>query len=209
MVSACSGQTPDASASDSPEASSDATEQSDGQAADAAGEDEPADSSDTEKSSGPSKKSEDAASSDSAPKCSAADLSLAVDQGDSAAGHLNYTITFTNTGDQACTLNGHPGVSAVGDNDGTQIGASATREGEVGKAVVLIPNAHATAEIQAANIGEDGGPLGESCQATEADGWRIYPPDSKTSAYVEQDGLRACADKNADWLSVSAVEPVS
>ena len=209
MVTACSGQTRDASASDSPEASSDATEQSDGQAADAAGEDEPVDSSDTEKSSGPSKKSEDAASSDSPPKCSAADLSLAVDQGDSAAGHLNYTITFTNTGDQACTLNGHPGVSAVGDGDGTQIGASATREGKVGKAVVLIPNAHATAEIQAANIGEDGGPLGESCQATEADGWRIYPPDSKTSVYVEQDGLRACADKNADWLSVSAVEPVS
>ena len=209
MVSACSGQTPDASASDSPEASSDATEQSDGQAADAAGEDESADSSDTEKSSDSSKKSEDAASSDSTPKCSAADLSLAVDQGDSAAGHLNYTITFTNTGDQACTLNGHPGVSVVGDGDGTQIGASATREGKVGKAVVLIPNAHATAEIQAANIGEDGGPLGESCQATEADGWRIYPPDSKTSAYVEQDGLRACADKNADWLSVSAVEPVS
>jgi hypothetical protein len=68
MVTACSGQTRDASASDSPEASSDATEQSDGQAADAAGEDEPADSSDTEKSSGPSKKSEDAASSDSPPE---------------------------------------------------------------------------------------------------------------------------------------------
>src|SRR5699024_12728886 len=73
MVSACSGQTPDASASDSPEASSDATEQSDGQAADAAGDDEPADSSDSEKSSGPSKQSYVDDSSDSAPMCLAAD----------------------------------------------------------------------------------------------------------------------------------------
>lgn len=149
------------------------------------------------------------ASSEATPRCTADSLQTTVEQGDSAAGELGYTISFTNTSYQACSLDGHPGVSAVGDHDGSQIGASATREGESEKSVVLIPNGHATATVQAVNIGDNGGPLGDSCDPVPADGWRIYPPGSKKSVYVEQDGLMACASDDVDWLKVSVVEPVS
>lgn len=211
LLSACSAQTP---ASESPEQP---TETAAGgaeseQSADSVGESGPSsetsDASAQAEAAGPTS-TEGADSSASTPRCTVDDLETTVDQGDSSAGHLNFTITFANTSEQTCKLDGHPGVSAVGDDDGTQIGDSATREGKARKAVVLIPHAHATADIQAANIGDDGGPLGDSCDATAADGWRIYPPGSKASVYVEQDGLRACAAKNADWLSVSVVEPVS
>lgn len=213
MLSACSTQAPETSVSSAPEQSSAATGESTGSesTADASGSGQPTEStgSSDQGSSDESKNGDGATSSDSTPRCSADDLKTTVDQGDSSAGQLHFTVTFANTSDDACTLDGHPGVSAVGDHDGTQIGDSATREGKAGKAVVLIPNAHATADIQAVNIGDDGGPLGDSCNATKADGWRIYPPGSKTSIYVEQDGLKVCADKDADWLSVSVVKPVS
>lgn len=149
------------------------------------------------------------ATSEATPRCTAGSLQTTVEQGDSAAGELGYTISFTNTSDQACSLDGHPGVSAVGNDDGSQIGASATREGESAKSVVLIPNGHATAAVQAVNIGDNGGPLGDSCDPVAADGWRIYPPGSKKSVYVEQNGLMACANDDVDWLKVSVVEPVS
>ncbi|MDN5605869.1 MAG: DUF4232 domain-containing protein [Kocuria sp.] len=52
------------------------------------------------------------------------------------------------------------------------------------------------------NIDDAGGLLGDSCDATAADGWRLYPPGSKTSVYVEQDGLKACVNKDVPWLTV-------
>jgi hypothetical protein len=214
MLAACSSPASETSDGSSP-AQSSAESAGSGDSAEAARAEQPTGSQAGSDQGNPAE-AKDAGDSTSAkstpkstPKCTAADLKTTVAQGDSSAGHLHFTITFTNAGDQACKLSGHPGVSAVGDDDGTQIGDSATRKGKVGRAAVLIPNAHATADIQAVNIGEDGGPIGESCQPSPADGWRIYPPGSKASVFVEQDGLRACANKDVDWLSVSVVEPVS
>lgn len=76
----------------------------------------------------------------------------------------------------------------------------------VAKAVALIPNAHVSTDLQAVNIS---GPPGCSCEVAEADGWRIYPPGSTSSVYVEQEGLEACANSDANWRSVSVVKPVS
>lgn len=147
-------------------------------------------------------------SSDQVTRCTADDLDVSVEPGDAAAGSITYTIGFRNTSDDPCRLDGHPGVSAVGGGDGSQIGASAARDKKATVAAVLIPNAHATAQLTAVNIGDSGGPLGQDCQAQAADGWRIYPPDSRESVYVKQSGLHACAAEDADWLTVSVVQPV-
>jgi hypothetical protein len=142
-------------------------------------------------------------SNDEVSDCTASDLDVSVSQGDPAAGSVMFTISFTNTGDDPCRIGGYPGVSAVGDGNGTQLGKAAQR-GQAGKAAVLIPNGHAEASLKAVDVGDGGGPLGDECKATDADGWRIYAPGSKKAAYVEQDGLHACAG-DVDWLTVDGV----
>lgn len=142
-------------------------------------------------------------SNDEVSDCTASDLDVSVSQGDPAAGSVMFTISFTNTGDDPCRIGGYPGVSAVGDGNGTQLGKVAQR-GQAGKAAVLIPNGHAEASLKAVDVGDGGGPLGDECKATDADGWRIYAPGSKKAAYVEQDGLHACAG-DVGWLTVDGV----
>ncbi|UQN28870.1 DUF4232 domain-containing protein [Brachybacterium kimchii] len=148
-------------------------------------------------------KADGGGSNDEVSDCTASDLDVSVSQGDPAAGSVMFTISFTNTGDDPCRIGGYPGVSAVGDGNGTQLGKAAQR-GQAGKAAVLIPNGHAEASLKAVDVGDGGGPLGDECKATDADGWRIYAPGSKKAAYVEQDGLHGCAG-DVDWLTVDGV----
>ncbi|WP_227488341.1 DUF4232 domain-containing protein [Brachybacterium subflavum] len=148
-------------------------------------------------------KADGGGSNDQVSDCTASHLKISVDQGDPAAGSVMFTISFTNTGDDPCRIGGYPGVSAVGGGDGTQLGKAAQR-GQAGKAAVLIPNGHAEASLKAVDVGDGGGPLGDECEATDADGWRIYAPGSKKAQYVAQDGLHACAG-DVDWLTVDGV----
>src|SRR5699024_214879 len=99
LLSACSAQTP---ASESPEQP---TETAAGgaeseQSADSVGESGPSsetsDASAQAEAAGPTS-TEGADSSASTPRCTVDDLETTVDQGDSSAGHLNFTITFANT----------------------------------------------------------------------------------------------------------------
>src|SRR5699024_10045591 len=60
-----------------------------------------------------------------APLCTAAATTVEVAVGQGAAGHVEYLITMTNTGDRPCTVQGYPGVSMVAGDDGTQVGAAA------------------------------------------------------------------------------------
>jgi hypothetical protein len=140
--------------------------------------------------------------------CAAKNLTTDVTQKDSGAGHSNYEISFTNTSGQACTLVGYPGVSAVGHGDGTQLGNAATRSGDRGEATVIKPHGHAVTELEAVNVGKDGGPLGKECKAEKADGWRIYAPNTRLADYVPAKNLHACAG-DVEWLSVNGVHPVS
>ncbi|MCG7308860.1 DUF4232 domain-containing protein [Brachybacterium sp. ACRRE] len=148
-------------------------------------------------------KADGGGSNDTVSDCTASNLDVSVSRGDPAAGSVMYTISFTNTGDDPCRIGGYPGVSAVGGGNGTQLGKAAQR-GQAGKAAVLIPNGHAEASLKAVDVGDGGGPLGDECKATDADGWRIYAPGSKKAAYVEQDGLHGCAG-DVDWLTVDGV----
>lgn len=114
---------------------------------------------------------------------------------------------FTNNGRSSCSLRGYPGVSFVGNSNGTQLGAGASREAVSGSlpVVTLASGASATASVRA---GRAGTRPADECRPTPADGLRVYPPDETTAAYVDMPGLVACADSATELLSVQPVMPV-
>ena len=128
------------------------------------------------------------------------DIGLADEQG--AAGSLLADITFTNTSSEPCTLHGFPGVSAVTNDDGTQLGAAAVREtGKEATTVTLQPGQSARAGLKMTNVGVLDP---ASCQPQTADGLRVYPPGETASAFIRVEGLEGCAS-DANYLSIQPV----
>jgi len=136
--------------------------------------------------------------------CAADALDVTAATGDAGAGSVTVTFTFQNVGGEPCTLEGFPGVSAVGDGDGTQIGEPAQRSDRPYEQVVVASGDTATANLRMVDVGSGGGPLGDACQAQPADGWRIYPPGSTDAIFVAVDGLTACAG-DVDWITIDPV----
>ncbi|AXE40044.1 DUF4232 domain-containing protein [Acidipropionibacterium virtanenii] len=141
-------------------------------------------------------------------RCGTSALKVSVAEGHPAAGHLSYRIRFQNTSGHPCVIQGFPGVSAVGHDNGTQLGKAASRSGDSGSRITLIPGASGYASIYAVNIGDGGGPLGDECKVAKADGWRIYPPGETRAVYVAQSGMTACTSQS-DWLQIGSVQPAS
>lgn len=128
------------------------------------------------------------------------DIGLSNEQG--AAGSRLADITFTNTSSEPCTLNGFPGVSAVTNNDGTQLGAAAEREsGQESTTITLAPGHSARAGLKMTNVGVLDP---ASCQPQAADGLRVYPPGETASAFIRISGLEGCAG-DAHYLSIQPV----
>ncbi|MFZ7087175.1 DUF4232 domain-containing protein [Curtobacterium sp. RRHDQ10] len=161
-------------------------------------------------SSSPSPTSTDAAGGDtgggtqSGSRCTVSDLrGGTADGGGGAAGSTEIVLTFTNTGDSACTLQGWPGVSFVGGGNGTQIGAPATLDRSSAHATeTLAPGAtvHAPLRIvQAANFDA------ADCSPTPADGFRVYPPGSEQAMFIAASGYTGCANTAEQVLSVQAI----
>lgn len=131
-------------------------------------------------------------------------LKVALSRADAGAGNIDQDIVFTNTGSGSCVLRGAPGVSAVGDGNGTQLGAPATRSQTGAKDVELAANGGtATAHLHSVNIDSGGGPLGSACAAKQADGLRIYPPHSTVAVFVKE-SVYACTSGTA-WMKVASV----
>lgn len=146
----------------------------------------------------------------SPPRCLTPDLagSLEAVEGGASAGHYELEIVLENEASEPCVLQGWPGVSFVGDGDGTQIGASATldRSSPHGS-VTLAPGASAHANLSVANAQN----FDEGCEQTTADGLRVYPPGEKRSLFVQNDKLTllACANPDDELLDVQAFQPES
>ena len=124
-----------------------------------------------------------------------------VDDGGGAAGSVEVAIALTNTGSSSCTLQGWPGVSLVGDGNGTQLGAAATfTRSSPHPTVTLAPGAVAKAPlsiVQAANFPT------AACSPQAADGFRVYPPGETGSLYIADAGVTACTNPASEVLSVS------
>lgn len=140
-----------------------------------------------------------------ADQCRDADLgvAVAVADGGGGAGSEEYNVLFTNTGGETCALRGTPGVSVVGDGNGTQLGAAAERVQSGVKTVRLQSGETAAAPLRIVNIGTDGGPL-DGCTVQQGDGYRVYPPHS-TRAFLVQDPDAVACVKGPSFMTVGPV----
>jgi len=137
-------------------------------------------------------------------QCDTGNLAGTIGQGGGgAAGSVEVTLVLTNNGSAECSLQGWPGVSFVGDGNGTQLGAAAQFDRSTPHpTVVLQPGGSAQAPlkiVQAGNYSES------DCKPTPADGFRVYPPGSTESLFVEDQGRTACASESVQLLTVGAL----
>ncbi|MCG3749335.1 MULTISPECIES: DUF4232 domain-containing protein [Amycolatopsis] len=152
-------------------------------------------------SSAPSSASSSAPSGGTAPAekppadnglCKAGDVSLSLGGGDAGAGSEYRPLLIKNTSSTPCTIQGFPGVSYVGGENGTQIGQAAERDGTKGAPVKLAPGQTAAADLQFAQVRNfDPG----VCKPTPVKGLRVYLPQETASKFVPLDGL-GCAGTN-------------
>lgn len=149
---------------------------------------------------------------------SALAVSVQADPTASGAGHAGSFVVFRNTGRTSCTLRGWPGVSLVGDGNGTRIGAAATEQGALQpgvRTVSIRPGAYALAALSYPNIDATGGAYGDgttdgdpTCKAQHADGYRVYPPHSFRAFFSRANGLYGCSTQQ-HLVYVSPVTPAS
>ncbi len=135
--------------------------------------------------------------------CATSELtgSVAQSAGGGTAGGYGLTITLANAGSRECTLTGYPGVSFVGDGNGTQIGAAARRTptGTPPSAVRLPPGGSATAAVQ---VTEAGNYDAATCEPSPVDGFRVYPPDNTAALFISYPNATGCRSPQAPLLSV-------
>ncbi|WP_439693302.1 DUF4232 domain-containing protein [Curtobacterium sp. SP.BCo] len=122
-----------------------------------------------------------------------------------AAGSTYVHLVLQNTGSATCTLQGWPGVSFVGDANGTQLGNAATQDrASAHPTVTLASGQSAVAALKIANA--ENYPAGQ-CDPVSADGFRVYPPGSKQSLFVQSTGYTACTSTGVTVLDVQALVP--
>ncbi|WP_223691628.1 DUF4232 domain-containing protein [Leifsonia poae] len=137
-------------------------------------------------------------------QCATADLTGTIGKGGGgAAGSVEVTIVLTNNGSAQCSLQGWPGVSFVGDGNGTQLGKAAEFDRSTPHATVtLSPGGSVQAPLritQALNYSTD------DCKPQQADGFRVYPPGSTESLFVKDADVTACTSTSISLLTVGAL----
>ena len=122
-----------------------------------------------------------------------------------SAGHQNPYLVLTNKGSTPCTLKGYPGVSFVGNGNGTQLGAAATRDagGIAVTTVTVAPGASAHSQLSIANAGNYDA---ATCSPKVADGLRVYPPDQTSSLFVAATSFTACQKTAVVIISVRPLQ---
>jgi hypothetical protein len=155
----------------------------------------------------------DGAAGDVSARCTVDELTGTIAQdgvqgGGGAAGSYGVGIVLTNTGDRTCTLQGWPGVSLVGGGDGTQIGAPAALDRATPhETLSLAPGDEVQSIVQVARAGLYDA---AECEPTATDGFRVYPPGSVRSLFVDASGNspEGCANTAVQQLSTSALAAV-
>jgi hypothetical protein len=109
------------------------------------------------------------------------------------------TVVLANSSAAPCTLQGWPGVSFVGDGDGTQLGLPAVLDrGTDHPTVTLEPGASAQAPLHYTDA--EAYPDAE-CGYAPSDGLRVYPPGSTASLFIEW-AQPACSTSDHALLEV-------
>lgn len=133
--------------------------------------------------------------------CAVGDLHVTLGTASGAAGSVIVPVVFTNTGSQPCELHGYPGVSFVGDANGTQLGAAADEDQSIPVTEhTLKPGGAVHSQlkiVRAENV--------QGCSAKAADGLRVYPPHSYDAVFVKASGYTACTNNDVHLLTVQPV----
>jgi len=139
-------------------------------------------------------------------RCTADHLTGTLTEGDGGgAGSTFPYLVLKNTGSAPCQLQGWPGVSFVGDSNGTQLGAAATFDRSSPHATVtLLPNGHAHAPLR---VGQAANYPTSTCKPREADGLRVYVPGETHAIFVKASGLTACTSTQVELLQTQAIQP--
>jgi hypothetical protein len=125
----------------------------------------------------------------STPPCATAGLVIWMTPGGVAAGTAFFSLNFTNLSGRACTLDGHPGVSAVS-LSGRQVGSPAGWDSPAPTVVTIANDATAYALVRYSDvIVGNSGP--KPCDATLSAGLRVFPP-GQTAAKTVPFPLEAC-----------------
>jgi hypothetical protein len=137
--------------------------------------------------------------------CKAGDVSLSLGAGDSGAGTTYRPLIIKNISGHECTIQGFPGISYVGGQDGHQIGKAAFREGGKGDAVELAPGQSASAVIGFAQVANFDA---ATCQPEQIKGLRVYLPQETASLFLPLEGT-GCASTAipGNQLTVQTVHP--
>ncbi|MFI5061665.1 MAG: DUF4232 domain-containing protein [Actinomycetales bacterium] len=118
--------------------------------------------------------------------------------GGGAAGSVEVTLVLTNTGSTDCFLQGWPGVSFVGNGNGTQLGKAADFDRSTPHPTVkLAPGGTAKAPLRITNALNY---PSSDCSPAQADGFRVYPPGSTDALFVKDATVTACTKSTPPTL---------
>jgi len=138
--------------------------------------------------------------------CPASSLTGSIAAGSGGAAGSTYVhLVLQNTGSATCTLQGWPGVSFVGETNGTQLGNAASEDrASAHPTVTLAAGQKAVAPLRITNA--ENYPSGQ-CDPISPDGLRVYPPGSKQSLFVAATEYTACRSTAVTVLNVQALVP--
>lgn len=136
------------------------------------------------------------------PRCTSAELSLTLGQGDAGAGSVYRPLVFTNKGTRTCELTGFPGVSYVAGDDGHQVGPAAVMNGPHGPEIAMAPGRSSQAHVQFVQVANFDAAV---CKPTAVRGLRVYPPGETASMFVPMDGTGCAGNPPGPQLSVQTM----
>jgi hypothetical protein len=142
-------------------------------------------------------------------QCADSALKVEVRETGGGLGSRQDLFVFRNTGSASCGLSGAPGVSVVGDGNGTELGKPAGRyPGSSSKVATLQPGESVTAELnrlyvdgKTTTFRTDAGLV--ACKPKHGDGYRVYPPHSYEAVFVKHD-VWACTTDFV-WMHIAPV----
>lgn len=137
-----------------------------------------------------------------APRCRSAQLTPSLGPPEGAAGSVYRVLIFTNTGSQACAMQGFPGVSYVAGDVGQQVGPAAARVGDAGGSVRIAPGATASAQLQLVNVANYDTAV---CRPTPVRGLRIYPPGETAALFVPIEATGCAGTPPGSQLTVGTI----
>jgi len=129
-------------------------------------------------------------------RCTSSHLSVALGEGNGAAGTIYFPLTSTNTATSTCTLEGYPGVSLVGSH-GDQIGSPARRAPSTSPTVVTLSPGRST--VDTVSLSD----VLNTCPTPQmGSGLRVYPPNQTAALFAPSTAIGICAGDSANPLLV-------